>query len=56
MHNKIYRQGSDLIENVFSEIKSHLNKVQADFKKSFKEQLVRIYQSKMKQRTSSSYE
>lgn len=47
-HTKIYRQGCDLIENVFYQLRQLIDKVQMDFKKSFKQQLRRTYQAKLK--------
>ena len=37
MHMKIYRQGSDLIENVFSELRTLIDRAQSDYKRRFRE-------------------
>ena len=35
-HTKIYRQGCDLIENVFMQLRQLIDKVQIEYKKNFK--------------------
>ena len=37
MHMRIFRQGADLIENVFTELHSLIDRAKSDYKKRFRE-------------------